>query len=149
MKTLKNLMEKHPKLSLKRICDETGLCYQYVLKASKQPITGKAYDPNEFNYAAAQKIIEKRELDLNKFDWAKIEESVKTFEPISEIKEFIVGAQFKMRAAQDLCEIVYLNADEAGNVTEVVFIDRTTAKCRVMNVDTFAHQSPRIIKKDA
>lgn len=148
---IKIVMEMYPKLSLKRICDETGLCYQYVLKASKQPIAGVAYDASAFNYKAVDAIVAKKEIDFDCYDWPAIEESVRTVEPISKIGEFSIGTEFTLRGSDNTNVVVYLNSELTGaapgeyTITEIVFKDLETRKVRVMNVDTFAHQSPRIL----
>ena len=144
--TMKELMNAYPKLSLKRICDETELCYQYILKASKQPIPNTPYDPKAFNELAVNTIVERKKIDFNAYDWSAIEESVKTYEPLDAIEKFEVGTRFTMRAATAECEVVFLNNDDYDVLAEIVFRDSATGKCRVMNVDTFAHQSPRIVK---
>lgn len=144
MKTIKELKNAYPKISLKKICDETKMCYQYVLKASKQPIENQPYDATAFNYEAVQKIFDKKEVDLDKFDWETIAAEQKTFEPINKPEEFTVDkqTQFKIRNDNTIYKTIYTTE------SHIVFIaedPNVSTQPRVMNWDTFLHQSPRII----
>lgn len=144
MKTIKELKTTYNKLSLKKICDETKMCYQYVLKASKQPIENQPYDATAFNYEAVQKIFDKKEVDLDKFDWETIAAEQKTFEPINKPEEFTVDkqTQFKIRNDNTIYKTIYTTE------SHIVFIAEdpdVSTQPRVMNWDTFLHQSPRII----
>ena len=144
MKTIKELKSTYPKLSLKKICDETKMCYQYVLKASKQPIENQPYDATAFNYEAVQKIFDKKEVDLDKFDWETIAAEQRTFEPINKPEEFAVDkqTQFKIRNDNTIYKTIYTTE------SHIVFIaedPEISTQPRVMNWDTFLHQSPRII----
>ena len=138
------LREEYPNISLKRICEEAGLCYQYILKASKLPIPNQAYDATAFNYEAVQKIVDRKEIKLEDIDWKSINDSIKTFEPINQPADFSGGQQteFKLRTSDEVYKVVYTT------VTHVVFvsINEDNTQPRVMNWDTFLHQSPRILK---
>ena len=144
MKTIKELKTTYNKLSLKKICDETKMCYQYVLKASKQPIENQPYDATAFNYEAVQKIFDKKEVDLDKFDWETIAAEQRTFEPINKPEEITVDkqTQFKIRNDNTIYKTIYTTE------SHIVFIaedPNVSTQPRVMNWDTFLHQSPRII----
>lgn len=136
--TLQSVMEQHPRLSLKRICDEAKLCYQYLLKAGKQPIAGQAYDPTATNYAAMDAIIKKRGVDLSAFDWDSIEATIQIVEPINKPEDFTVGTEFKLRGDTTVFTTVFTTE------THIVFMARFGTQPRVMSWDTFQHQSPRI-----
>lgn len=141
--TVKEILETYPRISLKRFCDETKLCYQYVLKSSKKPIPNTVYDPTQTNYEEIQKIVNKRtELDISSIDWKSIEESVpQKSEPINQIEDFEIDTQFKIRQDDNVYKVVYKTE------THIVFINinaEVSTQPRVMNNDTFLHQSPRI-----
>ena len=136
--TLKQIMENHTKLSLKKICDETGLCYQYIFKASKQPIEGQPYDSKAINFDNVQKIIDKKEINLGDYDWTAIEESIKVVAPINKPEDFQVETMFKLRNDEADYRTVYITD------THIVFLSLEGTQPRVMNWDTFLHQSPRI-----
>ena len=147
--TIKEIKTNYTKLSLKKICDETKVCYQYVLKASKKPIENQPYDATAFNYDEVQKIFDKKGIDLSSFDWSQINSEQKVFEPINKPEDFTSVTSnpgnptfFKIRNDS----LVYLTIHTTG--THIVFTPARTSEGtqpRVMNWDTFLHQSPRII----
>ena len=146
MKTLSinEIKNTYPELSLKKICDETKVCYQYVLKASKQPIPNQAYDATAFNFEAVQKIFDKKEIDLSAYDWDQINANQKVFEPINKPEDFSAEDQtvFKIRNDTTTYKTIYTTE------SHIVFIaedPNVSTQPRVMNWDTFLHQSPRII----
>lgn len=138
--TFKQIREDYTNISLKAFCEETELCYQYILKASKKPIEGQPYDPTAVNYDAVQKIIDQKGIDLGEFDWDKLnsEHTMRTT-PINTIDDFKIGTQFKLRTDDIVYIVVYISN------TYIAFVDGFNEKIRTMNHDTFIHQSPRII----
>ncbi len=139
--SIKSIMEAYPRLSLRCICNETGLCYQYLLKAGKQPIAGAPYDPTATNYVAMDTIIAKKGLDLASFDWAAIEATIAVVEPINKPEDFHLGTEFKLRNDATIYSTVFTTE------THIVFMPIDGTQPRVMNWDTFQHQSPRIINQ--
>ena len=150
--SFKDISVAYPGISLKRLCETAGLCYQYVLKASKQPIEGEAYDAASFNYDAVQRICDKHaDLDLSAFDWASVEAEAlqaKSAQPrVSAVEDFTVGMEFKLREPK---------GTEGTPIYRVVYTTTTHVVCqyiddtqpRVMHWDTFMHQSPRILPKE-
>lgn len=135
------LFKEYPTLSLKKVCDTLGLCYQYVLKASKQPKAGEQYDPSAVNYEAIDNIVSKKSINLADTDWDEIVATIKVFEPVNKPEDFELGVRFKIRGEENPMEVVYLTE------THIVFKDTQGTQPRVMNWDTFLHQSPRIISK--
>lgn len=146
---LSEVRTNHPTLSLKRICDELGLCYQYVLKASKQPIMGAPYDPNAFNDDAVEKILVRKGVKVEEVDWEAIAAETKITTPIGRPEEFTQGARFTLRETKERKEqgkaptyVVLVALD-----SYVVFVEEDVDVApRVMNWDTFLHQSPRVSK---
>ena len=143
--TIKNIFETNPNLSLKKFCDTLQIGYQYVLKMSKQPIVGKAYDPNAVNYDEIAKIVVRRNVDVEETDWNAVVSETKRYEPLSELDEFQVGVEFKLRASgnyekDDIFEVLLLTKEY------IVYKQINSEKPRVMNFDTFLHQSPRVVK---
>lgn len=146
--TINEIKNTYPKLSLKKICDETKVCYQYVLKASKQPIENQPYDATAFNYEAVQKIFDKKEIDLSSYNWDQINAAQKIFEPINKPEDFSVEKQttFKIRNDAVTYKVIYTTE------SHIVFIaasSEVSTQPRVMNWDTFLHQSPRILPASA
>lgn len=160
--SFKDIRVAYPGISLKRLCETAGLCYQYVLKASKQPIAGEAYDAASFNYDAVQRICDKRtDLDLSAFDWASIEAEAlqaKSAQPrVSAVADFHPGTLFTLRNPKEVTfntiyvtstHIVFIAAAEAETATSTEDNSMYTQP-RVMSWDTFTHQSPRILPREA
>lgn len=141
LNTIETIRTNYPKLSLKAICEAAGLCYQYVLKASKQPIAGQAYDPEAVNYEAIAKIVERKGCDLDAIDWASLESQVKVVTPINKVEDFIVGTEFTLREVEEKKGTIYTTVYTTE--THIVFLAVDNTQPRVMNWDTFVHQSPR------
>lgn len=137
---LEQLMIKMPTLSLKRICDETKICYQYALKLSKLPEVGKVYKVDSFNFKEVQKMLDNKKVDLSKIDWDTIVKNIKVYEPVNEINDFKVNDEFKLRNDESTFKVIFKTA------SYIVFIANGSEQPRVMNNDTFLHQSPRLTK---
>lgn len=142
--TIETIRTNYPKLSLKKICETTGICYQYALKASKQPIAGKPYDPADFNYEAVDKIFARKNVDFASYDWQKLSDEVTIAAPISKIEDFNVGTEFQLRETEDKKGTIY--SVIFTTESHIVFMSNESTQPRVMNWDTFIHQSPRIEK---
>lgn len=139
------LFEEHPELSLRRFCDVLSVGYQYVLKMSKKPVAGQAYDPDARNYAEIAKILDRKGCRLEDTDWDAVCAETKRYEPLSELDEFQPGIEFRMRAtgnheADDVFEVLLRTE------THIVFEQVGDTQPRVMNFDTFLHQSPRVVR---
>lgn len=143
--TFQTIKNTYPKLSLKKICEVTNVCYQYVLKSSKKPIPNTPYDPTSINYEEVNKIFERKGIDLSTYDWEKIESEIQTIVPINKIEDFTIDTEFTLRETEDKKGTIYrvLYTTE----THIVFMSLESTQPRVMNWDTFVHQSPRIINK--
>ena len=142
--SIETIRTNYPKLSLKKICEVTGVCYQYALKASKQPIAGKTYDPADFNYAAVDKIFARKEVDFASYDWEAISDEIVIAAPINKIEDFEVGTEFQLRETEDKKGTIY--SVIFTTESHIVFMSNESTQPRVMNWDTFIHQSPRIEK---
>lgn len=145
--TIETIRTNYPKLSLKAICEAAGLCYQYVLKASKQPIVGQAYNPETVNYEAIAKIVERKGCNLDEINWAALEANVRVLVPVNKQEDFADRTEFTLREANEekqgtLYSVIYTTS------THIVFMSYESTQPRVMNWDTFMHQSPRIITKE-
>lgn len=140
---IKNIKTEYPKLSLKKICEVTNVCYQYVLKASKKPVANKPYDPTDFNYDEVDKIFERKNVDFDNYDWRSIEDEIIITAPVNKIEDFKVDAEFTLRETEEkrgtIYRVIYVTE------THIVFISNESTQPRVMNFDTFVHQSPRLV----
>lgn len=67
--TLKDYFEKYPNASLRKLAQATNINYGVLLKKSKDPIPGEAYDPEATNWAALEEKLTSRGVDWNTLDW--------------------------------------------------------------------------------
>lgn len=143
--TFETIKTNYPKLSLKKICEVTDVCYQYVLKASKKPIPNRPYDPTEINFEEVDKIFERKNVDLSSFDWSTIESEIVVAVPINKIEDFKIDVEFTLREVEEKKGTIYRVIFTTES--HIVFMSHESTQPRVMNWDTFVHQSPRIISK--
>ena len=68
-RTLKELFEAYPNASLRKLAAATGINYGVLLKKSKDPIPGEAYDPEATNWSALEAKLTSKEVDWNALDW--------------------------------------------------------------------------------
>ena len=138
--TIEQIMATNTNISLKRMCEELGLCYQYVLKLSKTPVKGETYDPNVRNYVKIQDMINAKHIDIDVINWASINASIKTSEPINSFDDMDYDTEFTLKGGCAIYRCVYKTC------THIVFLQVGESQPRVMNKDTFNHQAPRITK---
>lgn len=75
---LKIQFELHKNVSLRRVAQAIGLNYQTMLKASKQPVVGQPYNPDELNFDAVAQYITKRDDAVEAFkeiNWLEMDSS--------------------------------------------------------------------------
>ena len=73
--TLESLMKQYPNASLRKLALATEVAYGWLLKKSKEPIPGVAYDPTAINYEAVQEVFEKKGIALAELDWSALNEA--------------------------------------------------------------------------
>ena len=66
---LKSLFEKYPNASLRKLAAATNVNYGVLLKKSKEPIPGEAYDPEATNWTAIANKLRDKEVDFTTLDW--------------------------------------------------------------------------------
>lgn len=59
----------YPNASLRKLAQATGINYGVLLKKSKDPIPGEAYDPEATNWAALEAKLTSKGVDWNALDW--------------------------------------------------------------------------------
>lgn len=67
--SLKDYFEKYPNASLRKLAQATNINYGVLLKKSKDPIPGEAYDPEAVNWAALEAKLASKEVDYTALDW--------------------------------------------------------------------------------
>ena len=67
--SLKDYFEKFPNASLRKLAAATNVNYGVLLKKSKDPIPGEAYDPEATNWKALEDKLTAKGVDWNTLDW--------------------------------------------------------------------------------
>lgn len=67
--SLQALFEKYPNASLRKLAAATGVNYGILLKKSKDPIPGEAYDPEATNWKALEDKLTAKEVDWTTLNW--------------------------------------------------------------------------------
>lgn len=67
--SLQALFEKYPNASLRKLAAATEINYGVLLKKSKDPIPGEAYDPEAINWQALEDKLTAKGVDWNALDW--------------------------------------------------------------------------------
>ena len=73
---LANAMQLYPNVSLRKLATACEVSYGWILKKSKEPVPGQAYDPEAVNYAAVAATFAKKGIDLSALDWDSLNEAV-------------------------------------------------------------------------
>ena len=66
---LQALFEKYPNASLRKLAQATNVNYGVLLKKSKEPVPGEAYDPEAINWAALEEKLTSKGVDWNTLNW--------------------------------------------------------------------------------
>ena len=67
--SLKDYFEKFPNASLRKLAAATEVNYGILLKKSKEPIPGEAYDPEAINWKAIEDKLTSKKVDWATLDW--------------------------------------------------------------------------------
>jgi len=126
---LKSIMTTN-NLSIAQLATATNVNYALLLKKSKQPIPGVAYDPEAMNYDAMLAALEKNEVDLSKIDFTAIaEKAVKT--KVVKVANFEVGQRYYSRYHKANFTIVYKTTEY------VCILEDESTQPKVLHYNTF------------
>ena len=67
--SLQSLFEQYPNASLRKLAAATDVNYGVLLKKSKDPIPGEAYDPEATNWKALEDKLTSKGVDWTTLDW--------------------------------------------------------------------------------
>lgn len=105
---VQNLFETYENLSLRKLSMTVSLSYPVVLTAAREPIPGQPYNPDEINYEAIAKKLNRKEINLSDYDWAAInEESKRTTTLSKNMDDFKVDTVVYLRKDNTPLKIVY------------------------------------------
>lgn len=69
---LQNALTQYTNVSLRKLALASGLNYQSLLKASKKPTAGVAYNPDEVNYFEVAKVFIRGDKSLDDIDFEEL-----------------------------------------------------------------------------
>ena len=72
--SLKAYFEAHPNASIRKLSAAAGINYGIMLKLSKKPIAGEAYDPEAINWSALEQKLTSKSIDWTALDWDAMNE---------------------------------------------------------------------------
>lgn len=110
MKTLRNYFEEYPNASLRKLAAATDINYGVLLKKSKDPIPGEAYDPEATNWGALEAKLTAKGVDWNTLDWEAMNAgpSRKGSALVKDMSAFNVGDKVYLRRNNEVpYEILY------------------------------------------
>lgn len=70
--SLQECFEMNPNASLRKLAQATNINYGVLLKKSKDPIPGEAYDPEATNWAALEDKLTSKGVDWNNLNWSEL-----------------------------------------------------------------------------
>lgn len=70
--SLQECFEMNPNASLRKLAQATNINYGVLLKKSKDPIPGEAYDPEATNWAALEEKLTSKGVDWNNLNWSEL-----------------------------------------------------------------------------
>lgn len=97
--SLRDYFEKFPNASIRKLAAATDINYGILLKKSKEPIPGEAYDPEATNWSALEQKLKDKNVDWSTLDWDAMntERSRKGATLIKDMSAFEVGAKVYLR----------------------------------------------------
>ena len=145
--TIELRMNEYPNVSLRKIAAACDVSYQMLLKASKKPVVGEAYDPEAVNYEAVQEYLDKKNILIDLIDWESLNvDPIRKVATLSkDINDFHCGDIVYLRGEEVGYEIIYMTE------THVVIIRQDSTEPRCLSYSTFffkgATHTPRVHKE--
>lgn len=141
--SVRALMSDYPDVSLRKLSIVTETTYTLLLKASKQPIVGEAYDPDAVNYEKIADYFNRRKINLNDLDWDAMMSDAKAGRPagnvIKDIGKFEVDMDVYLRKHPTTpYRIIYMTK------THVVIMLQGTTEPQAWSWNTFLLNGPQL-----
>ena len=136
MSNLQTYMEKYENVSIRKLAANTGINYGILLKLSKQPIPGVAYDPEAINYVAVEQKLIKKEIDLTTLDWESMNVG-RTTTLSKSVDDFKVGDKVYLRKNNEVPYVIVYKTE-----THVVIMLEGTSEPQAWSNNTFMLNGP-------
>lgn len=137
---LKALFEAYPNVSIRQLSLALEVTYGLVLKASKAPIVGTAYDPEAINWEALANEFTKRNKSFLEpdVDWNALNESKNGKATlVKDMSKFEVGSKVYLRRNNDKPFIIVYKTD-----SHIVIQLEDTTEPLAWSHQTFLYNGP-------
>lgn len=136
---LREAMEAHPNVSLRKLAIACELSYGWILKRSKEPVKGVAYDPDFVNYEAVAETFAKKGIDLATVDWDALNESTvsRGTQLTKDMSAFEVGTKVYLREDNEVPFTICYKTE-----THIVIMKDGTTEPRAWSHATFLMKGP-------
>lgn len=136
---LRECMEAHPNVSLRKLAIACELSYGWILKKSKEPVAGMPYDPDYVNYEAVQATFEKKGIDLSTLDWEALNEATlkRGTQLTKNMDAFQIGGLVYLREDNTTPFMICYKTD-----THIVIMKEGTTEPRAWSHATFLMKGP-------
>lgn len=137
--SLQTYFEKYPNASIRKLAAAANVTYGLLLKKSKEPIPGQAYDPDATNWDALEQYLLKRSIHWDTLDWDAMNEVAARAGGVlaKSVDDFEVGSKVWLRKNNEVpYTAVYKTATHI-----VVMLDGTTEPQALSN-NTFILYGP-------
>lgn len=139
----------YPNASIRKLAAATGINYGIMLKKSKEPIIGEAYDPEAINWGALEAKLTSKGIDWTALNWDALNEGPnrKGATLQKDINAYSVGTKVYLRKNNTTpYEVVYKTA------THIVIMLEGTTEPQALAHNTFMLYGPsfepRAVKSD-
>lgn len=136
---LREKLEQYKNVSLRRIAENTGVSYAWLLKSSKKPVAGEAYNPDAMNYVAVAEVLAKRDIVLADLPWEQmnVENKRNSAAKLSKNPEdFGTGTFWFLRGSNVVYEVIYTTS------TNVVLLAHGSTVPMNLSWATFFQKGP-------
>ena len=139
--TLQTYFEQYPNASLRKLAAATGVNYGILLKKSKEPIPGQAYDPEVTNWGALEDKLTAKGVDWTTLDWEALNAGPnrKGSTLVKDINAYPVGTKVYLRKNNTTpYEVVYVTG------THIVIMLEGTTEPQALAHNTFLLYGPSL-----
>lgn len=137
--SLQKCFELNPNASLRKLAQATNINYGVLLKKSKEPVPGEAYDPEAINWAALEEKLTSKGIDWNILNWGVLNAGPnrKGASLQKDVEAFKVGDKVYLRRDNTTpYEILYKTA------THIVVMQEGCTEPHAWSIGTFLINGP-------
>ena len=106
--SLQVMFENYPNASIRKLSAAAGINYGIMLKLSKKPVPGEAYDPEAINWTALEEKLTSKSIDWTALDWDAMNEGPnrKGATLVKDMDAFQVGAEVYLRKNNEVPYVI-------------------------------------------